>query len=147
MFGSIEIISIGLYTPLCNPLRYATLRGLHGVIEVISSWTEQKLRSILDNPLILKYGFLNQQHRSGPGSKWVTSLWVKGFNTSFKTRPGEVFKSVNFPFLIFYGNKLNSSQSKATKLYPYNNSYCLLNMFVYLPTPLCICIRYKCTLM
>ena len=35
-----------MYTPLRNPL----LRGLHGVynpIEVIFSWTEQKLRSIL----------------------------------------------------------------------------------------------------
>ena len=46
MFGSFEITSIRLYTPLRN-----TLRGLHGVynlIEVISSWTEQKLRSILN---------------------------------------------------------------------------------------------------
>ena len=50
MFGSFEITSIRLYTPL-RTTRYATLRGLHGVynlMEVISSWTEQKLRSILN---------------------------------------------------------------------------------------------------
>jgi len=42
LFRSFEITSIRLYTP--------GLRRLHGVynlIEVISSWTEQKLRSIL----------------------------------------------------------------------------------------------------
>jgi len=46
LFGSFEITSIRLYTPLRN-----TLRGLHGVyilIEVICSWTEQKLWSILN---------------------------------------------------------------------------------------------------
>jgi hypothetical protein len=45
LFGSFEITSIRLYTPLRNPLR-----GLHSVfnlIEVISSWTKQILRSIL----------------------------------------------------------------------------------------------------
>jgi hypothetical protein len=43
--GSFEITSIRLYTPLRNPLR--GLHGVYNLIEVISSWTEQKLRSIL----------------------------------------------------------------------------------------------------
>ena len=67
MFGSFEITSIRLYTPLLNPLR-----GLHGeynLIEVIFSWTEQKLRSIL------KYFYF--------GSKFVvfisTQLSKQGF--------------------------------------------------------------------
>jgi hypothetical protein len=34
-----------LYTPLRNPLR--GLHGVYNLIDVISSWTEQKLRSIL----------------------------------------------------------------------------------------------------
>ena len=45
LFCSFEITSIRMYTSLRSPLR-----GLHGVyflIEVISSWINQKLRSIL----------------------------------------------------------------------------------------------------
>ena len=42
LFGSFEITPIRLYTPLCK------LRGVYDLIEVISSWTEQKLRSILN---------------------------------------------------------------------------------------------------
>jgi hypothetical protein len=38
--------SIRLYTPLHNPLRW--LHGVCNLIDVISSWTEQKLRSILN---------------------------------------------------------------------------------------------------
>jgi hypothetical protein len=58
LFGSFEITSIRLYTPLRNPLR-----GLHGacnLIEVISSWIEQKLRSILNGIVCpsLNYRFL-----------------------------------------------------------------------------------------
>ena len=45
LFGSLEITSIRLYTPLHNPLR--GLHGVYNLIEVISSWTKQKLRSIL----------------------------------------------------------------------------------------------------
>ena len=45
VFGSFEIISIRLYTPLHNPL--SGLPGVYNLIEIISSWTEQKLRSIL----------------------------------------------------------------------------------------------------
>ena len=54
MFGSFEITSIRLYTPLilgytplCNTL--CGLLGVYNLIEVISSWTKQKLRSILNN--------------------------------------------------------------------------------------------------
>jgi hypothetical protein len=42
LFGSFEITSIRLCTPLRNPLP-----GVYNLIKVISSWTEQKLRSIL----------------------------------------------------------------------------------------------------
>ena len=52
LFGSFEITSIKLYTLLRKQIR-----GLHGVcnlIEVISSWTEQKLRSILKYFLCIK---------------------------------------------------------------------------------------------
>jgi hypothetical protein len=52
LFSSFEITSIRLYTPLCNPLRYATLRGLHGVIEVISSWTHKLVTHLLPGPLL-----------------------------------------------------------------------------------------------
>jgi len=45
LFGSFEITSMRLYTPLRNPL--SGLHGVYNLIEVISSWTEQKLRSIL----------------------------------------------------------------------------------------------------
>ena len=45
MFGSFEITSTTLYTPLRNPLRW--LHGVCNLIGVISSWTELKLRSIL----------------------------------------------------------------------------------------------------
>ena len=44
LFGSFEITSIRLYTPLRNR---SGLHGMYNLIEVISSWTEQKLRSIL----------------------------------------------------------------------------------------------------
>jgi len=46
LFGSFEITSIRLYTPLRNPLR--GLHGVYNLIEVISSRTEQILRSILN---------------------------------------------------------------------------------------------------
>ena len=45
MFGSFELTSIRLYTSLRNPL--CGIHGVYNLIEVISSWTEQKLRSIL----------------------------------------------------------------------------------------------------
>jgi hypothetical protein len=43
LFGSFKITSIRLYTPLRNPLH-----GVYNLIEVISSWAEQKLQSILN---------------------------------------------------------------------------------------------------
>ena len=42
----IEITSVRLYTPFRNPQH--GLHGMYNLIEVISSWTEQKLRSILN---------------------------------------------------------------------------------------------------
>jgi hypothetical protein len=47
LFGSFEITSIRLYTSLRYPLR--ELHSVYNLIEVISSWTEQKLRSILND--------------------------------------------------------------------------------------------------
>ena len=53
LFGSFEITSIRLYTPLRNTLRntLSWLPGVYNLIEVISSRTEQKFRSILYNIL------------------------------------------------------------------------------------------------
>jgi hypothetical protein len=46
LFNLFEITSIRLYTPLRNPLH--GLHSVYNLIEVISSWTEQKLQSILN---------------------------------------------------------------------------------------------------
>ena len=45
LFGSFKITSIRLYTPLHNPLH--GLHSVYNLIEAISSWTKQKLQSIL----------------------------------------------------------------------------------------------------
>ena len=50
LFGSFEITPIRLYTSLRNPIR-----GVYNLIEIISSWTEQKLRSILNNISVISW--------------------------------------------------------------------------------------------
>ena len=67
MFGSFEITSNRLYTPLRNPLH-----GVYNLIEVISSWTEQKLRSIL------KY-FLEFLIYRWPSWPWSYGCWIYNY--------------------------------------------------------------------
>jgi hypothetical protein len=63
LFGSFEITSIRLYTPLRNTLR--ELHGVYNLIEIMSSWTEQKSRSIL-NPLNAKATYVSSESRKSP---------------------------------------------------------------------------------
>ena len=85
LFCSFEITSIRLYTPFRNPLR-----GLHGVnnlIEVISSWTEKKLRTILNylffvnkeiahnwTQLSLPHTMYIQWNLSNPTHQWIREM-------------------------------------------------------------------------
>ena len=65
MYGSFEITSIRLYTLLHNPLR-----DEYNLIEVISSWTEQKLRSIL------KYTVIVSKFFSSKGKSQFITLYL-----------------------------------------------------------------------
>ena len=81
MFGSFEITSIRLYTPLRNPLH--GLHGVYNLIEVISSWTKQKLRSILKYCKIMTVSVIKREY---------SYIWYHGIRLSLLSLPFLFYK-------------------------------------------------------
>jgi hypothetical protein len=101
LFGSFEITSIRLFTPLGNTVR--ELHGVYNLIEVISSWIEQKLRSILDYMQRIQTVFFcvhispSEKTSSGKNSIICTAWLMKSHDITMEDRhPDLPWRNVGF---------------------------------------------------
>ena len=105
-----------MYTPLSNPL--CGLHSVYNLIEVISSWTEQKLRSIL------KYSFFLLQYCNGTCFHHTYTLFhSQQLKHSGNSSP-QLF-SVPFFFVITFWNKLVNLEL-LVEIMMYSNITCFI---------------------